>query len=463
MGIEPHRLYDASPKYRTIAQACRDGDMQAIKDIMYRHPEFNIHDHDKTLHEHLQLYDWGVTPLYCAVDFAHWNTIEWLLEKKADLNVGCSSKDSTIEYFVEPTELDLALGRDGTIKKEYVHWTPLWIAIKRGNLKLVRYLIQQGADIEMALEVAHEHCPMGFHGSLKKKMINYFHKIAYAKRQVGMKINAHITMAQAAYSGDIVLMRRLKIGGCTVEALDTSMRKKWTEIRMLGIEGVTPMITAVWRYKKNAFNWLLENVAPLNATTTGEKRWTALLVAVYKGYTYITMQLLAEGAKWDQRNMEAFVRTYCKGEAGKMGRKLCRKLRAYLGDEVDDLPDVTTFASMQIDKLNDEAARQIQGLWKIRKAIKKKKQLIADKWEKERLDREEEAKRKATLAAEELDFQRRLREEQIRKQVEDSTSEDQDEGSDSEEKDFDEKASQVTSSGEEEEVEEDEDEIEDSW
>eukprot|EP00495_Collosphaeridae_sp_1-RS-2012_P005421 TRINITY_DN4832_c0_g1_i1.p1 TRINITY_DN4832_c0_g1~~TRINITY_DN4832_c0_g1_i1.p1 ORF type:complete len:244 (-),score=88.34 TRINITY_DN4832_c0_g1_i1:35-682(-) len=213
-------------------------------------------------------------------------------------------------------------------------------------------------------------------------------------------------MAQAAYSGDIVLMRRLKIGGCTVEALDTSMRKKWTEIRILGIEGVTPLITAVWRYKKNAFTWLLENVAPLSATTTGEKRWTALNVAVYKGYKYITMQLLAEGAKWDQSNMEEFVKTYCKGEDGKIGRKLCRKLRTYLGDKVDDLPDVTTFASNQIDKLNDEAARKIQGLFKIRKAIKKKKQLVAEKWEKERLDREEEARKKAIMAAEELDFQK---------------------------------------------------------
>ncbi|KAK0647017.1 ankyrin repeat-containing domain protein, partial [Cercophora newfieldiana] len=89
------------------------------------------------------------TPLVSAATNGHLEVVDLLLEKDADVNLPGQNKTSPIRAALQGGHSEVAelLIRDGRFYVSSNDWTPLNSAAGQGFLKVVRLLLQKGADL----------------------------------------------------------------------------------------------------------------------------------------------------------------------------------------------------------------------------------------------------------------------------------------------------------------------------
>lgn len=92
------------------------------------------------------------TPLFIAAAQGHLETVKYLLDNGADVNQPTTDGESALIGATwgchrHVARLLMAHGADVNIRNQAYGMTPLMFAVQCGDIKLVQFLIQSGADI----------------------------------------------------------------------------------------------------------------------------------------------------------------------------------------------------------------------------------------------------------------------------------------------------------------------------
>jgi len=137
MFIVLHLTFVASAE--TVVEAAKRGDLQAVKTILAQDPsKLNATDEDH------------YTPLHWACMRAHWDVVEYLIEKGADLNVIGGDGGAPLNWAahhdnVKIVKLMIAKGAKLNVQNQW-GMTELHTAIWRGCIHVVEFLLDHSSD-----------------------------------------------------------------------------------------------------------------------------------------------------------------------------------------------------------------------------------------------------------------------------------------------------------------------------
>jgi hypothetical protein len=123
----------------TVVERAKNGDLAAVKSILTQDPsKLNATDED------------NYTPLHWACMRAHWDVVEYLIEKGADLNVIGGDGGAPLNWAahhdnVKIIKLMIAKGSKLNVQNQW-GMTELHTAIWRGCIHVVEYLLDHGSD-----------------------------------------------------------------------------------------------------------------------------------------------------------------------------------------------------------------------------------------------------------------------------------------------------------------------------
>ena len=199
----------------------------------------------------------GQTALYMASSRGYTKVVRSLIDRGADLKAKCNAWD---EY-----------GRP-------VQWTPLLVALEKGRPEIARMLLERGADVNYTdnhgrspLHIAERHPSI----DLIRLLLNYGANIDASDTWRG-----ETALHDASSKGHITVVKLLLEHGANVNARSKS---RWTPLHSTTMMGHPKVVELV-----------LDHGADVNAQN--EDGWTALHLAAFNGHFEILAVLLEHGA-----------------------------------------------------------------------------------------------------------------------------------------------------------------------
>jgi len=105
----------------------------------------------------------GETPLHYAVRKENVEMAKFLVEAGSNIHARNKQGETPLHYAVRPENVEMAkllveAGADIHARNEILGRTPLhWVLLFKGNLKIVKFLLKQGADIDIKKDTADYH------------------------------------------------------------------------------------------------------------------------------------------------------------------------------------------------------------------------------------------------------------------------------------------------------------------
>ncbi|MGL5028760.1 MAG: ankyrin repeat domain-containing protein [Wolbachia pipientis] len=226
--------------------------------------------------------DKGNTPLHLAVEEGNLEAVKHLIEKGADINaIGqhsmCIAAKKGNLYL---TAYILIEGADLNAQDE-CSWTPLYYAVYSGNIDVVRFLIDQGADYNIT---DNEGTPVYYafqYGHVR--IVKYFVEEKSIDPMAPINEYGSTLFGEAIVGGDLdtikYLMSRkdvtydcndlleIAILNGHLDVVEYLVEEKGVDVNFVGENGWTPLLDAVERDNVEVVEYLIEKGAYVNAIT----------------------------------------------------------------------------------------------------------------------------------------------------------------------------------------------------
>jgi ankyrin repeat protein len=221
---------------------------------------------------------YGGTTLGVALRRGYLNIVKILLDAGADVNAanGQALREASYREHEEVAQFLIEAG--AAVNMKYNGETPLGVASRRGCMKLVKVLLDAGADVDAANGQALREASYGEHEEVLRFLIE-------AGAAVNMKYNGETTLGVASRRGCMKIVKILLDGGADVDAAN----------------GQALHEASYWGHEE-VVHFLIEADAAVNMEHNGE---TALGIASRCGYTKIVKILLHAGVDVDAANGQA--------------------------------------------------------------------------------------------------------------------------------------------------------------
>jgi len=223
-----------------------------------------------------------VTALLVAAEVGHAKVVEFLLERRADVEAA-ASKNATSLYMasqhghIEVVRMLLKAGANVNAKTDY-GTTALFVAAQMGNTGLVSLLLSNGADVNIPMNNAQT--PLFV--AVREGHLDIVRMLLTANADVNAERSDGTTsLVMAAYKGNIDIVKLLVMAGANVNAAPQG--------------GMNALFVASQQGALDVVQFLLENTnSAIDVATAGGT--TPLLISTQKGHTEVVKLLLRHGA-----------------------------------------------------------------------------------------------------------------------------------------------------------------------
>uniref|UniRef100_A0A673IK55 Ankyrin repeat and KH domain-containing protein 1-like n=1 Tax=Sinocyclocheilus rhinocerous TaxID=307959 RepID=A0A673IK55_9TELE len=298
---------------RSLAEACSDGDVNAVRKLLDEGRSVNEHTEEGEsllclacsagyyelaqvlLAMHANVEDRGIkgdiTPLMAAASGGYVDIVKLLLVHGADVNAQSSTGNTALTYacaggFLDVVKVLLKEGANIEDHNENGH-TPLMEAASAGHVEVSRVLLEYGAGInthsnefkESALTLA---CYKGTSSDVCTGLLRHYSCACFVGAQVNMPADSFESpLTLAACGGHVELAALLIERGANLEEVND--------------EGYTPLMEAAREGHEEMVALLLAQGANINAQTE-ETQETALTLACCGGFLEVADFLIKAGA-----------------------------------------------------------------------------------------------------------------------------------------------------------------------
>uniref|UniRef100_A0A8C1IX57 Ankyrin repeat and KH domain containing 1 n=1 Tax=Cyprinus carpio TaxID=7962 RepID=A0A8C1IX57_CYPCA len=298
---------------RSLAEACSDGDVNAVRKLLDEGRSVNEHTEEGEsllclacsagyyelaqvlLAMHANVEDRGIkgdiTPLMAAASGGYVDIVKLLLVHGADVNAQSSTGNTALTYacaggFLDVVKVLLKEGANIEDHNENGH-TPLMEAASAGHVEVSRVLLEYGAGInthsnefkESALTLA---CYKGTSSDVCAGLLRHYSRACFVGAQVNMPADSFESpLTLAACGGHVELAALLIERGANLEEVND--------------EGYTPLMEAAREGHEEMVALLLAQGANINAQTE-ETQETALTLACCGGFLEVADFLIKAGA-----------------------------------------------------------------------------------------------------------------------------------------------------------------------
>ncbi|XP_018569756.1 uncharacterized protein LOC108909812 [Anoplophora glabripennis] len=259
--------------------------------------------------------DSGYSPLHLAVKGGHWEMVNFLVEQGANVNSknddGCSALHLAVEhvrsnirkYYVDQFQYPY-------LKVENKYDTAVCFANKYKELDIVKYLVAQGAD----LNIGNNDGNTALHLAAKFKITDIVGCLVEQDADLNVKANDGKTALHSTVKyGSLGSIKYLVRHGADLNVKDNDgntplhlaarrensstlqyLMEQGADIYVKDVDGNTALHLAVKYERLGAVKYLVEHGADINARTTSGS--TALSLTVKHGYSDIAKYLVDQGA-----------------------------------------------------------------------------------------------------------------------------------------------------------------------
>jgi ankyrin repeat protein len=282
----------------------------------------------------------GMTPLLLALTHGHAEVVKYLLEEGADATLADEDGNTALYQAVELDQAEivrLLLSRSKAelnVRGER-GMTPLLLALSRRHTEMVKYLLEEGADVQMKYVTGNTALYLAAgrgHAEFVRLLLSYSKAELNMRGQHGMtplllalsqghtevvkyllEEGADATLADE--TGNTSLYQAA--GGGHGEIVRLLLPHSKADLNVRGQDGMTPLILALRRGRAEVAKYLLE--AGADVTLVDEGGNTALHLAAGRGYAEIVRILLshskAELNMKGQRDMTPLLLALSRGHA----------------------------------------------------------------------------------------------------------------------------------------------------
>jgi ankyrin repeat protein len=264
--------------FETLIQACKDGDLAKVTQVVIRGAELNKKSPDDE------------TPLFVAVQNNHKPVVEYLLSKGARIDEKNGPKGLTAFFKAcFDGSLDIATllsdaGADVNLKSSH-GYTPLYAAVQNNHKPVVEYLLSKGARIDekngqTGATSLYKAC---FNGSLNIATV-----LVNAGADVNLKSTDGFTPLYAAVQNKHKpVVEYLLSKGARID-------------EKIGQKGVTALYQACFIGSLDVVKVLVDAGADVNLKSTEE--YTPLFIAIQNNHKSVIEYILSKGARVNETN-----------------------------------------------------------------------------------------------------------------------------------------------------------------
>uniref|UniRef100_A0A9J8C895 Ankyrin repeat and KH domain containing 1 n=1 Tax=Cyprinus carpio carpio TaxID=630221 RepID=A0A9J8C895_CYPCA len=294
---------------RSLAEACSDGDVNAVRKLLDEGRSVNEHTEEGEsllclacsagyyelaqvlLAMHANVEDRGIkgdiTPLMAAASGGYVDIVKLLLVHGADVNAQSSTGNTALTYacaggFLDVVKVLLKEGANIEDHNENGH-TPLMEAASAGHVEVSRVLLEYGAGINThSNEFKESALTLACYKGASHCTIQHYSRACFVGAQVNMPADSFESpLTLAACGGHVELAALLIERGANLEEVND--------------EGYTPLMEAAREGHEEMVALLLAQGANINAQTE-ETQETALTLACCGGFLEVADFLIKAGA-----------------------------------------------------------------------------------------------------------------------------------------------------------------------